>query len=284
MTHVDMRFGRAVRWVATGAAGAVFLTACGAADGNTTSDDEGPATTSSSFVSPLGEFLNPGGGSGDEAVAAGQAKEKKVQESAAACMTEQGFDYVPFVYPSQGFTPTDDLDYSSRAYAEKYGYGISTMAFAASSSAASTVIDPNQSIVEAMSEGEREAYYIALWGGGMSVMEEAPPSSEAAPTEDAATTDAVTTDAVTTAATTESAATAAESAEPTDAPVSLPDQSIAEPTMMPMADQGCMGKAQVEVYGDPNAQQTQFQELFDAMSQLSTETEQDPQVKGALDA
>ena len=160
----------------------MLLVGCGAADGNTTSDAEGPQTTSRSYVSPLSEFLSPGSGSDDAAMAASSEKEKKVQESAAACMTEQGFDYVPFVHPLTDTSSMDDLDYASRAFVEKYGYGISTMNTAVSSTTESTVIDPNEAIVEAMCEAEREAYFAALWGGGMSVMGEPALGSEAAQT------------------------------------------------------------------------------------------------------
>lgn len=266
-----------------GLAATVILTACGASDPQTSDGSAGSPTTSSSFVSPLSEFLNPGSGSGDDGMAASMEKEKKVQELVAACMTEQGFDYEPFVYPmGPSSSPAGDLDYSSRAWAEKYGYGISTFDYAESSTTESAFVDPNQARVDAMSDGEREAYYAALWGGGMSVFGDTAGPGVVSSSIAASTAAAATTSPAASSAAAESPAASAVSEEA--APVSIPDETIAEPSMMPMADQGCTGSAQMEVYGDPNQQQTQFQGLFDAMNQMYTDIDGDPATKAALDA
>lgn len=280
MTHRDTRSPRgwhAARMFCAGLAGTLLVAGCGAADESTSSADGGGAATSSSYFSPLQEYLSPSstGAGADEA---NQAKEKKAQEIAAACMADQGFDYVPFVYPMSSTMVLDDTDYSSRAWAEKYGYGISTVDAFGTSSTAESVNDPNQAIVDAMSEGEREAYYQALYGGGMMV---ASSSAEAEAMPEAASTDS------TAPETSAEAAASTDAVESTDdVAVSIPEQSVeAGASMVSMADQGCMGQAQAEVYGDPTSgDQTQFQPMWDAYNAMYSEIETDARVTAAKDA
>lgn len=270
--------GRFVVNVCAGVAGLILLAGCGASDEETSDGTGQSATTSTSYISPLSEFLDPGSNSGDDGMTAAADREKKIQELVATCMADQGFEYEPFVYPMDTTkSPMDDLDYSSRAFAEKYGYGISTMDHASISTAESTVVDPNQAIVEAMSESELQAYYAALYGSGM--MAEAFPSEESASEVPAAPSSAPQTPDAAAAVSSSSSGTSAP-----EAPVSIPEQSMVEPSMVTMADQGCTGQAQAEVYGDPDAQQTQFQGLFDAMNQMYTDIEKDPRTKSAIDA
>ena len=282
--YVDPGCGRSflVR-VCAGGLGLVVLAGRGAADQQIDDPTDGSTAISSSYVSPLSDFLNPNGGTGDDEMAASMAREKRIQELVAACMTDQGFDYEPFVYPmSSSASPMDDVDGGSRAFAEKYGYGISTFDDASFSTAESTVVDPNQAAVEAMSDGEREAYYAALWGGGAFIDGG---FSQSAGTGNAAAPEPATTEPATTESAGSGGATAeAETESEAEAPVSIPEQTIAEPSMMSIADQGCTGQAQAEVYGDPNVQQTQFQSMFDAMDQLYTDVESDPAVKSAIEA
>lgn len=279
MTHVDSRSPGgwyAARMFCAGLAGTLLVAGCGAADESTSSADGGGAATSSSYFSPLQEYLSPSstGAGADEA---NQAKEKKVQEIAAACMADQGFDYVPFVYPMSTTMVLDDTDYSSRAWAEKYGYGISTVDAFGTSSTAESVNDPNQAIVDAMSEGEREAYYQALYGGGMMVDSA---SAETAP-------EAVSTDSAAPETSAEATTETAETVESTDgAEVSVPEPSVdAGASMVSMADQGCMGQASAEVYGDPTGdEQAQFQPMWDAYNTMYSAIETDGRVTAAKDA
>jgi hypothetical protein len=277
MTHREIGYGSSARSIAFagGLAVVVLLVGCGASD-DATGEEGGPATSSSSFVSPLEEYLSPSStGNGN---AEYEAKEKKVQEIVAGCMADQGFDYVPFVYPMPSSPAMDDLDFASRAWAEKYGYGISTTNSAMPGSAES-VADPNQAIVDAMSDSQREAYYTALWGGG-SYFDPGLTSSAAA----ASTADAVpgtSPSPSSEAGATPQDSTGADSTGADSAALSVPEESIAEMPTMSMADQGCTGKAQAEVYGDTDAQHQEFQPMWDAYNNLFSQLENDDRIKAA---
>jgi hypothetical protein len=127
----------------------------------------------------LGLFAGCGGGSGDTSTQAAsfeealgldqasmQAREAQVQEKVRACMKAEGFDYIP-VDPSNSsmqFRVTgpgagnDDPEFR-----KKNGYGIATMLGARRSSADASS-DPNQAIREGLSDADREAYELALFG------------------------------------------------------------------------------------------------------------------------
>ena len=77
------------------------------------------------------------------------------------CMSQQGFEYIPFV-PGDLFR-TDSL--SDKEYVEMYGFGYSTTLFQSDDSSPSPVSDdPNSAIVASLSESEREAYRDAMYG------------------------------------------------------------------------------------------------------------------------
>jgi len=88
----------------------------------------------------------------------------RFEEIVAACMLEQGFEYVPYV---EGHTMGDeaaiDPPPGTRAFAEQFGYG-----FAATPGGmrleSSGGGNPNEAIVAAMSPEEYEAYDRALFG------------------------------------------------------------------------------------------------------------------------
>ncbi len=263
--------------VSMGVVGVLLLGACGSSpsDAVATSGESG-GVTSASRVSPLEDFMNPGGqpGATEDYV----AKDKLVQERITTCMTAQGFDYIPFVYPtSSAFPEATESDSGSRDWAAKYGYGIST-SDQAQASDTSGVTDPNQAIMEAMSPGEQQAYSDALYGGGMGVMAEASVEGAAAPPAEAATTAAESTEVA-----------SVEAADPTSDPVSIPEQTMETGTMS-MADQGCWGQAQAEVYGDTGSGvdspdvQAQFQGMWDAYQTMYNQIESDPRVTAATQA
>lgn len=283
--------------LAISAGGLLLLGACGSSGPDTSGSTSGAGggSTSTSRFSPLEEFLSPSSSAGSGTPEAYAAQEKRLQELITTCMTDQGFDYIPFVYPIETATAPQETDWGSRDWTAKYGYGISTMDSAVSTSS-SAVVDPNQAIVEAMSPGEQQAYSEALYGGGMASMAQDPAgavstgaaSSEAVSTDavapDAATTDAVSTDAVST--------DAVPGAAPPPAPLSIPADTV-DPGGMSipaMADQGCWGQAQAEVYGDMNGginspdAQAQFQSMWDAYNSMYNDIESDPGVKAATTA
>lgn len=87
----------------------------------------------------------------------------QMEESIAACMAEQGFDYTPV-----DWSPTEvdlsaglDMQAGTLEFAEQFGYGITTDPFA---SGLEDVVDPNEAYVAAMSDAERDAYFAALYG------------------------------------------------------------------------------------------------------------------------
>ena len=90
----------------------------------------------------------------------------------AACMAEQGFDYVPnvpdfgVVLGGAGTVTPSGVAYGSRDFAQRYGFGISTADLLAATTAAPATPrpDPNAERVAAMSAAEREAWDLALWG------------------------------------------------------------------------------------------------------------------------
>lgn len=99
------------------------------------------------------------GFSADDAAAAAVRQE----EAVAACMSAQGFEYIPDTSGYQ-FVDTAAIDPppGSRGFAEQFGYG-----FAAEPEemrAASSGAGPNEAVTAAMSPEEFEAYSRALWG------------------------------------------------------------------------------------------------------------------------
>lgn len=103
------------------------------------------------------------GGDPDEQQALQRQQDAEIQESIRSCMAEEGFDYIPVTYPEQSF----DFEFDQREFVETQGFGISTWYFQEEEffgGEEDFFIDPNQDMVEAMSDGEREAYYEALYG------------------------------------------------------------------------------------------------------------------------
>ena len=101
----------------------------------------------------------------------GQAQQMRVEEIVAECMAEQGFEYTPVDYSQASFTMTpDDLDveWGTREFAEKYGYGATTDPWGNEEAMAAPSdqewVDPNQDYVMSMSETEQAAYNSALYG------------------------------------------------------------------------------------------------------------------------
>lgn len=124
--------------------------------------------------SPLQEFYGALFGEGqdwDEEEA--ERQHRQIEESVAACMAAEGFDYQPVPYQDGSVTyfsdEEDGLEYGTVAYAEKYGYGVTYWQEESfeeqPADDAVEYVDPNEEYVQAMSPGEQEAYYEVLWGG-----------------------------------------------------------------------------------------------------------------------
>ncbi|MFB2599916.1 hypothetical protein ACEXQE_19190 [Herbiconiux sp. P17] len=88
-----------------------------------------------------------------------------MQEKVAACMGEQGFDYLPDTQ-SGSFVMADDsgLDWSSEDFAKTYGYGITTDPLGTGDGPEMAYVDPNADYIASLSASEQAAYNEALWG------------------------------------------------------------------------------------------------------------------------
>jgi len=156
----------------------LFLAGCTTVSTSTTvpGKSAGPTDTVDSTEASgedltLSDFVPGAVAFGDEADAEQQYRqqEREAQDKIAACMAAEGFEYVPYV-PNQdqgGFAKPD----TQEEYVAQYGFGIATMMLEdrrmdeADYIEAEMAKDPNNAIVEAMSDSEQEAYYEALYGG-----------------------------------------------------------------------------------------------------------------------
>jgi len=140
-----------------------------------------------SYVSPIQEFLGVdfSNFNVEDAEAEFAAQEREAQQVIASCMAELGWEYIPFDSSAVfggSFDPfgEEGLEYGSAEWVAKYGFGITTQAFAQSQVGPDLVgynddafpdpgegpQDPNQAIVDGFSDSEREAYYSDLYGQG----------------------------------------------------------------------------------------------------------------------
>lgn len=154
-----------------------LLTACGGGGGSAGSTEDGSGSSTTTIAEPeagaeesLADFF---GGSDDPEAAQAEFvdQEARRQELIRACMAEQGFDYTPVAPPDesfQSFGPGDEEE-----YVREQGFGITTWYGNEDqfSGPETEWEDPNQEMVDAMSESEREAYYEALYGSEEEQME-----------------------------------------------------------------------------------------------------------------
>lgn len=114
---------------------------------------------------PLTEYMSAIYGDFDEDEYAAQSKE--VEELVAACMSDEGFEYVP-VDQTQGMgsAEIEEIDYNSEEWVIENGYGMSQSPeqIAESQEQGEEWVDPNQPYVESLSATEQEAYYATLYG------------------------------------------------------------------------------------------------------------------------
>src|SRR5674476_193026 len=99
-----------------------------------------------------------------------EAAATRIQEIIAACMTEQGFEFFP-VRPTF-IDGQEQEDYLAEQlgvrpgtleYAQQYGYGLSTHAYREMPEP-SAPPNPNEQVLEAMSDAERQAWGSAMFG------------------------------------------------------------------------------------------------------------------------
>lgn len=149
---VVRRRGNAGKLVAVIGAAALVVAACGDANG-----DDGEPQTLESFL----------GFDGDPAdmQAQAEAQQREMEEVIAACMAEEGFEYIPrdtgAMFAQVEGDPRQEL--SEQEFREQYGYGISTIDHS-EMMGPDPEEDPNFQIQQEMDDAEREAYERALHG------------------------------------------------------------------------------------------------------------------------
>lgn len=145
-----------------------LLAACGTGgggsnEGTAEGDTSTTEATGSSDADTLAEFFGYNEEDPEAAQARYQDEEAQRQELIRSCMAEQGFDYTPVSYPDSfvSYGPEDQEE-----YVKTQGFGITTWYGNEEQfqEEAEEFVDPNQEMVDAMSESEREAYYAALYG------------------------------------------------------------------------------------------------------------------------
>ena len=147
-------------------------------DENGTSDDAGDAADETSEEAGEGDSADPAADVDADALydelfgifadpEASQdmfaEQQREAEELTRTCMAEQGFEYIPIDYSQEGaFGGEFDED----EFTATYGYGISTFLdeMLDGDPFGGDFVDPNQAITDAMTEGERNAYYEALYG------------------------------------------------------------------------------------------------------------------------
>ena len=164
---------------------ALVLAACGGTTNRDTTDlteeggvgtgeavDEPPteAPTEGAGVEPdedepetLADYLGYDFDDPEAAAAQAMEDERRVEESIARCMAQEGFEYIPAVRPAS----SSRFAFDQEEFAREQGFGITTW-FGREDSFLSQEQDdwedPNQAIVDSLSESERDAYDEVLHG------------------------------------------------------------------------------------------------------------------------
>ena len=118
--------------------------------------------------SPLQEYMSAVYESQDQTDF--EAQQAEVEELTAACMAEEGFEYIPVDYSSQysSSTEVDFEDTNTEEWVTENGYGMNQTPeqIDEQSEQAEEFVDPNQDYIASLSEGEQMAYYEVLYGPG----------------------------------------------------------------------------------------------------------------------
>lgn len=116
--------------------------------------------------SPLSEYFDAIYGNQDEDAWAKQQEE--VEELVAACMTDEGFEYIPVDQDQYNFIDEDGPEWGTREFVELNGYGMqqSEEDIEKMNADAEDYVDPNQDYVSSLSESEQAAFYEVLYGPG----------------------------------------------------------------------------------------------------------------------
>ncbi len=88
---------------------------------------------------------------------------RRAEITIAECMLAEGFEYQVVDYSVLDALDSA-VDFESREFAEQYGFGIASNPFEDSFESIESFEDPNQTYIESLSDGEREAFQSALSG------------------------------------------------------------------------------------------------------------------------
>jgi len=114
----------------------------------------------------MADFFGYGAEDPEAAEVEYREQEARIQEAIRLCMVEVGFEYQPMLPPEGSFGFVDDTDEEERVRTQ--GFGITTWYGNEETTATTAVgeewVDPNQEMLDAMSDSEREAWYAALYG------------------------------------------------------------------------------------------------------------------------
>jgi len=138
---------------------ALLLLASGCGSSPTPEASSGAAA---SVESPLADLLGIPLGPGDDSQEFFDDMSRQAEIKTAECMIEQGFQYT--AVDNSALTGVDIADFESREFVEKYGFGIASNPFDQLVESVVLPQDPNGEYVQSLSDGEREAYQIALTG------------------------------------------------------------------------------------------------------------------------
>ena len=114
--------------------------------------------------SPLTEYWSALYGGFDEESYAAQSKEQ--EELVAACMADEGFEYIPVDQSQYMSFDDDEVDRDTEEWVAEHGYGMQQTPeeIEEMNEQAEEYVDPNQDYVMALSESEQTAYYEVLYG------------------------------------------------------------------------------------------------------------------------
>lgn len=160
--------------------GSVFLavTLCGAAaltlggcskgaDQSGGQSEAAPAATEEYVAGPLEKYLSALDDGQEYTDADAAQDDKKYQEDIAACMAEEGFEYIPDTNGYVSVTSTDMTgpQWGTLEFAKQYGYGIvSWPEEEVSDDSMTEYVDPNAEYRDSLSKSEKEAYDRTLYG------------------------------------------------------------------------------------------------------------------------
>src|SRR5690625_1845039 len=114
---------------------------------------------------------------------------RAMEEAVAACMAEQGFEYIPVDHAMGADIVNvveDEEDTETAEWAQQYGHGVTPDPWAEeeASFAEKEWVDPNEEYINAMSPSEQEAYFAALHGEPVFADEEEWVEGEDVPVEE----------------------------------------------------------------------------------------------------